>query len=205
MFKEGKGEIVFEKEKRKRKIESFWPGRKKNNFAKRDGNFYRCTLSGSRILLGIICTSVHGAAIRSQKTNDPSNCQGNIGIKKEKEEGPRFFCAFTKVSLSRLATLTLPGFYDSFHVWLGKKRIPGKCARPLNALCRPCRHAAFVLTRYYVRPLYPSSSSLSCSPRCIFFVLVTRKLIIFESTSRNLIVTLLGMVSRRDFYPKNDK
>lgn len=104
MFKEGKGEIVFEKETRKRKIESFWPGRKKNNFAKRDGNFYRCTLSGSRILLGIICTSVHGAAIRSQKTNDPSNCQGNIGIKKEKEKKKKkkvhAFSALSRKSLS---------------------------------------------------------------------------------------------------------
>lgn len=213
MFKEGKGEIVFEKEKRKRKIESFWPGRrerKKKQFRQKRWQFLSLHViwleNPPWYNLYFGPRGGHSFPENERPFELPRQYRDKKRKrKKEKEEGPRFFCAFTKVSLSRLATLTLPGFYDSFHVWLGKKRIPGKCARPLNALCRPCRHAAFVLTRYYVRPLYPSSSSLSCSPRCIFFVLVTRKLIIFESTSRNLIVALLGMVSRRDFYPKNDK
>lgn len=158
MFKEGKGEIVFEKEKRKRKIESFWPGRKKNNFAKRDGNFYRCTLSGSRILLGIICTSVHGAAIRSQKTNDPSNCQGNIGIKKEKEKKKKkkvhAFSALSRKSLSPdLLRWLYPAFMTLSMFGWEKKGFPG------NVLARwmlCAGHADMPLSFWLVITFVPS-------------------------------------------------
>lgn len=72
---------------------------------------------------GIICTLVHGATVRSQKTNDPSNClaEANIGCKKRSSLFLRF-----RESLRRLcrAFMTLSTFG-----W-EKKRFPGNVHRP---------------------------------------------------------------------------
>lgn len=110
--------------------------------------------------------------------------------KREKEEGSRFFCAFTKVSLSlcRLATPLSTRLLWLFPCLAGEKKDSREmCLLARWMLC--AGHADMPLSFWLVITSLPSS--LSCSPRWIFFVsCITRKLIVFESTWNSFLVQI---------------